>query len=176
MARSPRANPALALGNASAFSVGVGMREHYSIPGLTSPQEPNDDDQRFGPQAGVRLPGVGATVTRKVAAAVPYQDPAIRSRIRCRYQCCSGDIEGPAKDPRKHYLHSRAAEAGELLIVPLCGEQASSRNASVAGIELADIINDGHIPPKAYPIKTRTMRSLVDLLEDRHQTTGVATS
>lgn len=158
---------ALALGGATAFSVGIGMREHYNIPSLTHPQEPDDEDHRFGPQAGVRLPNVGATITRRLAGAL-YQDPAVRTRIRCRYPCCNGHIDGPAQDPRKHYLHSRAAEVSELLDRPLVWRANLEQERLERGIELAEIINDGHIPSGSYPIKTRTMKSLVDLLDQRH--------
>jgi hypothetical protein len=140
------------------------MRERYDFTALSKPQEPNDEDHLFGPQAGVRLPNTSATVPRGLAGAL-YADTTIRSRLRCRYACCAGKLEGPAVDPRRHYLHSRAAETTELLDSPIAWRAQTEWRRVDRAIDLVDMINDGHIPAGSHPLKTRTLVALREILD-----------
>ena len=75
---------AVALGHAYRYSVGVGMKEKVDhVTAMSRQARPADDDDnagRFGPQAGVYLPGPAATVRRPVAHAM-LADRDIRTRM-----------------------------------------------------------------------------------------------
>jgi hypothetical protein len=153
---------AIALGLTDGFSVGVGLREKYDYSSLRQPRSGGANS--FGPQPGVYLPSAGSTVTKRMAAAL-YKDPSIRSRLRCPYQCCKGDIEGPARDPRTHYLHSRTGQLTEMLDKPMAWRARMEQSRLQGALDTAAIINDGHVPEASHPIKTRTLRSLIEYLQ-----------
>ncbi len=155
----------IALVTARGFSVGVGLREKYDYASLRKPQKSKaEDDHTYGPQAGVYLPTAGTTVSRRMAAAL-YEDPNIRSRLRCRYPCCDGRIDGPAQDPRKHYLYSRLAQVSELIDRPFAWRVQMEKRRIEESIAMVEIINDGHVPEKCHPIKDRTLKSLASILD-----------
>jgi hypothetical protein len=153
---------AIAAGLTSAFSVGVGLREKYDYSSLRQPRSGGDNS--YGPQPGVYLPAAGSTVTKKMAVGL-YKDPDIRSRLRCPYSCCKGNIEGPATDPRAHYLHSRASQLTEVLDKPIAWRGRMEQQRLQESLDTAVMINDGHVPKDCHPIKTRTLRSLIEYLE-----------
>jgi hypothetical protein len=164
---------ALAMGLAGGFTTGIGLREQYNYTSLRKPHETDDDDDHaFGPQAGVRLPNTDLTVPRRFAEAL-YQDIGIRARLRCGYACCHGRIDGPAHDPRKHYLRSRTEELTAMLDRPVSWRPRMEQQRLERATDTIEMINAGHVPPKCHPIKVRTLRSLASLL-DRTETTGTA--
>lgn len=153
---------AIAAGVSAGFSVGVGLREKYDYSSLR--QTRSGGDQSFGPQPGVFLPTASSTVTKRMAAGL-YKDPGIRSRLRCPYQCCKGNIEGPTADPRAHYLHSRASQLAEMLDKPIAWRARMEQQRLHGALDTAAMVNDGHVPEDCHPIKTRTLRSLIEYLE-----------
>ncbi len=155
------------------FTVGVGLREKYDYSSLRKPQRAKGKDEHtYGPQAGVYLPTAGTTVSRRMAEAL-YQDPNIRSRLRCRYPCCEGRIDGPAQDPRKHYLYSRTAQISELIDRPLAWRGQMEKRRIEEAVHIVEIINDGHVPEKCHPIKDRTLKSLVAILDQESEQTSL---
>lgn len=159
--------PTLALGLIDTFTVGVGMKEHYDFSKIKTPQERGDDDEHlFGPRAGVYLPAASTTVDKGVAT-VFYQDVNLRSRLRCAHQCCPNSIDGPVRDARKHYLHSRLGQLDELADKPEPWRATSEHRRLTAALETLRILNE-HVPPKGHPIKTRTLEALVQLLDEDH--------
>ena len=166
----------IALVAARGFSVGIGLRERYDYASLRRPQMSKaEDDHAYGPQAGVYLPTAGTTVSRRMAAAL-YEDPNIRSRLRCRYPCCEGRIDGPAQDPRKHYLYSRLAQISELIDRPYAWRVQMEKRRIEESISTVEIINDGHVPEKCHPIKARTLKSLASILDQEAEQRGQRTA
>ena len=155
---------AVALGHATSYSVGVGLREqtnHASaISRQTQPPRPDRPAHR-GAGAGIYLPGLAATVPRTLGGAL-LDDTAIRTRIGCRIGSCAQSISGPARDPRQHYLHARAAEMSDLLHRPAPWRPAHERDRLQRAIDLRQLINAHHLPADANPLKTRTLQSLID--------------
>jgi hypothetical protein len=153
---------ALANGVSEGFSVGLGLREKYDYSSLRQPR--SSSDSSYGPQPGVYLPSAGSTVTRRMAADL-FKDSGIRSRLRCPYLCCRGNIEGPAADPRTHYLVSRTRQLTELLDKPIAWRARMEQQRLQGAVDTATMINDGHVPADSHPIKTRTLKSLIEFLE-----------
>jgi hypothetical protein len=155
---------ALALGRATGFSTGIGLREQYNYTNLRVAQEPSEDEHAFGPQAGVYLPVADTTVPRRFAHGI-YLDTAIRSRVRCPYACCRGRIDGPVQNPRAHFLRSRTEQLAAMLDRPLNWRPRMEQQRLESAIDTIEMINDGHVPRECHPIKVRTMRSLVQVIE-----------
>jgi hypothetical protein len=153
---------AQASGVSEGFSVGIGLREKYDYSSLRQPRLGGDSS--YGPQPGVFLPTAGSTVARRMAADL-YKDPDIRSRLRCPYRCCKGNIEGPAADPRAHYLLSRTSQLTEMLDKPIAWRARMEQQRLQGAVDTATMVNDGHVPKDSHPIKTRTLRSLIEFLE-----------
>ena len=167
---------AVSMGVVSGFTTGIGLREQYDYTNLRKPHEPaEDDDHAFGPQAGVRLPNADATVPRRFAEAL-YQDIGIRARLRYTYACCQGCIDGPAHDPRGHYLRSRTEELTSMLDRPLAWRQRMEQQRLERATDTIEMINANHVPDKCHPIKTRTLRSLSSLLDRDEPTAAASTS
>lgn len=159
---------ALALGHVAGFSVGIGMRERVDHSATLSrqsrPHDDNDDSPHFGPQAGVYLPALAATVGRAAARAL-LDDRQIRTRIGCRLGNCANNIAGPAADPRDHYLHARAHEVASLLHRPPQWRGSMEADRLQRALDLRQLVNDHHLPADAHPLKTRTIRSLLEGIE-----------
>jgi len=157
---------ALALNHVTGFSLGIGMREHVNHASTINRQvraldETDDDNNHFGAHAGVYLPGPAATVNRTTGAAM-LADTTIRTRIGCRIGKCANGINGPAADPRDHYLHAKAYEVAELIGTPAPWRANTEHGRLGRALMLRELINAGHIPPGAYTLKTRTVRGLLE--------------
>ena len=156
---------AFALGHIAGYSVGIGMRERVDYSGTLSrqsrPRDEDDDSQHFGPQAGVYLPGLAATVGRAIARQL-LDDQQVRTRISCRLGNCASNIAGPAADPRGHYLHSRAHEVAGLLNRPLQWRGSMEADRLQRSLDLRELVNNHHLPADAHPLRTRTLRSLLE--------------
>lgn len=156
---------ALALGHVEAFSVGIGMGErvdHASAIGRPVRPAPDDGDAvHFGAQARVYLPDPAVLVDRR-HAQVLLANREIRGRISCRLGNCGDDIAGPAADPREHYLHSRSEQVAQLLGRPSAWRLTMELDRLQRALDLREIINRAHLPDGAHPLKTRTLRSLLE--------------
>lgn len=160
---------ALALDHVSGFSVGVGMREHVNHASTINRQtrpldEAAGDDNHFGAHAGIYLPGPAVTVNRRTGSAM-LADTDIRTRVGCRIGKCANDINGPAADPRDHYLHAKAHEVAQLVDTPARWRANAEHARLDRALMLRELINGGHIPPGAYMLKTRTVRGLLEDIE-----------
>lgn len=157
---------AVALGHASAYSVGVGMLEHVNHKTQVNrrskpPKERlNDERPRLGGGAGVYLPALAYTATPKLAEKL-MQHSDLRLRIGCRVAKCGNDVRGPLLDPREHYLHSRDTEMGRMLDQPTGWRATSELERLHRALILRDRINKDYVAPGDPPIKTRTLNSLI---------------
>lgn len=161
---------AVALGHVNGYSVGIGLREtvNYSetISRQKNPPPPKEDGEggRFGAVAGIYLPGPALTVGRKIGAAL-LANTDIRTRISCRLGTCGASVEGPARDPRGHYLHSRTTEMAALLARPAAWRATTEMDRLRRALELRELINERYLGTDVRPFKTRTLRSLINDIE-----------
>lgn len=95
---------AVALGHASAYSVGVGVLEHVNHVATVAVQrrpprlDANGKKQGGGAGDGIYLPGIAQTVSKKIALAL-LGHTDIRLRLGCRLEGCATSIDGPTADP-----------------------------------------------------------------------------
>ena len=157
---------AVALGHATHYSVGVGMLEKVNYAGQMSRQKapPRGDDKGGGPSAGIYLPGLALTVPAKVGRAY-LENTDLRTRVGCRLGSCGSSVQGPASDPRGHYLHARAHEASQLDARPAPWRATLEMDRLRRALELRQLINSAYRPDGNRPIETRTLRSLIDDIE-----------
>ena len=161
---------AVARGHAAHYSVGVGLSEQVdykaALSRQTAPPKPADESKpRFGAIAGIYLPGPMLLVGRKAGAAL-LADTDIRTKIGCRLGGCGTSINGPANDPRDHYLHARAHEVSATLAQPLAWRANLEQERLRRAVELRSLINEHYLPDGQHPLKTRTLKSLLDARTD----------
>jgi hypothetical protein len=161
---------AVALGYADAHSVGIGYLEKVDHSAAISRQArpPAAAAARRGPTAGVYLQAIAATVPRKLATAL-LENREIRSRLACRTGGCRSGILEPVESARMHYVHSRAAEMANLLARPKPWRATLETERLAQRLELRERVNKHCLPSWASKIETRTLRSLLDIFEDRQQ-------
>lgn len=162
---------AVALGHVAHYSVGVGLRERVdhaaAISRQTAPAIRSENDEegtRFGAVAGIYLPGLAATLGRRAGARL-LGNTDIRTRIGCRIGRCGQSVNGPAADPREHYLHARAAEMAAMLGKPAPWRATGEVDRLRRAAELRDLINSRYLNEDVRPLNTRTLRSLIDDIE-----------
>lgn len=156
---------ALALGVASRFSVGIGLMERFNHKSAMANQRRPAEGGTMGPQAGVYVPEASVTISRKLAREL-YSDARIRSLIACRLPCCSRQIEGPVKDPRRHYLTTRAHDVNRISQQPGPWRPNLQRDRLQTALERREVLNK-HLPSGAPRVKTRTILALLDELDAR---------
>lgn len=155
---------AMTLGSSDHYSVGIGSLEHVNHPSILSRQQkPRESGKGFAPYSGVYLNGIALTAPRKIAKTL-LEDSRIRSRIGCKYGMCHSDITMPVRDPRPHYLHSRSHEADLMLGRPDAWKTSGERDRLQRALELRKRINQKFLPSGTRELKTRTLASVVDLL------------
>ncbi len=159
---------AVALGSATSFSTGIGMREQYNYKRVMRVQRnaASSGGAARGAVAGVYLPNAAVTVPRDLAKML-YEDAGIRSRLFCDHEECSGSIGTPARDPRAHYLHCRTKVVQETLARPVAWRPMFERERLERSRELRTIINSHHLPEEKKELKTRTLEGLIALIDDR---------
>jgi hypothetical protein len=160
----------VARGHAAHYSVGVGLLEQVDYKAAmnrqAAPPKPQDETKpRFGAIAGIYLPGAMALVGRTAGAAL-LANTEIRTRLGCRLGGCAASINGPAHDPREHYLHARAQEITATLAQPPAWRAALEQERVRSAVELRNLINTQHLPEGMHPLKTRTLRALLDTESD----------
>lgn len=166
---------ALALGHAGHYSVGIGMRERVNHAAAISRQKqpPADgsEDGGGGPIAGIYLPGPALTVSRKIGAAY-LADTDIRTRVGCRLGACGSSVNGPANDPRGHYLHARAAEVDRLLAAPAPWRAGIEVDRLTRARDLRLMVTRKH-RSDGPDLPVRTINSLLeDIATEREQKTA----
>jgi hypothetical protein len=161
---------AVAMGHADAHSLGIGYLEQFNHTAAINRQArpPAADAEHRGPTAGVYLPAIAATVPRKLAAAL-LENREIRTRLACRTGICRSGILEPVESPRVHYVHSRAAEMASLLARPKPWRAKLETDRLIERLQLRERVNKHCLPSGASTIETRTLRSLLDIFEDRQQ-------
>jgi hypothetical protein len=157
---------AVALGHATHYSVGVGLREQVNHSATITRQkapsrEPLEGGGHFGAVAGIYLPGPAVTVGRKAGKAL-LDNTDIRTRIGCRIGACGRSVSGPAADPREHYLHARAGEMAVMLQRPAPWRPSMEKDRLSRALELRELINGRYLSADVKPLGTRTLRSLID--------------
>lgn len=159
---------AVALGHTDNYSVGVGLLEHVSHTAMISRQRlpPKLDEngkKKGGPQfEGVYLPGIAATVSRKVAETL-LGHTDLRLRLSCRLDECRASIDGPTRASRRHYLHARAHEMDDLLKKPEPWRATTEEDRLGRALALRDLVNEKYRAGDSPALKTRTLRSILDL-------------
>ncbi|MFQ1002273.1 hypothetical protein [Modestobacter sp. SSW1-42] len=172
---------ALALGHAGHYSVGIGMRERVDHAAAISrqkqpPKPPPADgspEGGGGPIAGIYLPGAALTVSRKIGAGY-LSNTDIRTRVGgCRLGACGSSVNGPANDPRGHYLHARAAEVDKLLTAPAPWRAGIEVDRLTRARELRLMINRKYRAEDGPELPVRTINSLLeDIATEREQKTA----
>lgn len=157
---------AVALGHATHYSVGVGLREQVNHSATITrqkapPREAQGGGGHFGAVAGIYLPGPAVTVGRKAGKTL-LDNTDIRTRIGCRIDGCGRSVSGPAADPREHYLHARAAEIAAMLERPAPWRASMEKDRLSRALELRELINGRYLTSDVKPLGTRTLRSLID--------------
>lgn len=168
---------ALALGHAGNYSVGIGMRERVDHAAAISrqkqpPRVGGPEDGGGGPIAGIYLPGPALTVSRKVGATY-LANTDIRTRVGCRLGRCGSSVNGPANDPRAHYLHARAAEVDRLLAAPAPWRASIEVDRLTRARDLRLMINRKYQADDGPSLPVRTLNSLLeDIATEREQKTA----
>lgn len=108
------------------------------------------------------LPGIAETVSRK-AADLLLGHTDIRLRLGCRVEECGTSVDGPTKDSRRHYLHARAHEMADLMRKPAAWRPTTETERLGRALALRELINDNYRPADTPALKTRTLRSILDL-------------
>lgn len=164
---------AVAMGHADAYSVGVGMLERVNHRSLINrqkqpPKPRTDDNPGGGPTAGIYLPGIAATVTRRAGKKL-LENTDIRTSLGCRIGSCSSSVRGPADDPRGHYLHARAREMSKMLERPEAWRPTLEIERLRQANQLRRRINKYYLGDDVTELKTRTLMSLVNGIEEQRQ-------
>jgi|CXWL01.1.fsa_nt_gi hypothetical protein len=166
---------ALALGIVSGYSAGVGYREHVNhVAAMGQQRKPAlPGAKRFGSSAGVFLPAAGVTVPKWVAKSL-FAELSIRTKLGCSVGACASEIDHPVKDPRTHYLHSRANLVEELNKYPAAWRTTHEQDRLKRAKELRTSINQNYLPNirksekrKLGDLGIRTLESLATIVE-RH--------
>lgn len=163
---------AFALGHADGYSMGIGQLEHVNHASDINRQKQKpklDEDgnkvKNKGTWQGVYLPGLAATVSMKRARdLLGHSD--VRTRLGCRLDHCANSLMGPVSDYRSHYLHSRSADASRLLGTPTAWRGKIETDRLQRALELRDLVNAKYRADAEPLLKTRTLRSLLDGIEE----------
>ena len=163
---------AFALGHVDAYSMGIGQMEHVDHAGDISrqKQEPKVDEagnkiKSGGVWQGVYIPGLAATLSMKRARALLGHSD-VRTKLLCRIDHCANSLMGPVTDYRSHYLHSRAAEAARLVATPTAWRGKIETDRLQRALELRNLVNARYRADAEPILKTRTLQSLVDGIEE----------
>lgn len=159
-----------ALGHVDGFSVGLGQMEHVNhasdISRQNRPPKVDQDGKRSGGVwQGVYLPGLAATLSMKRAKAL-LEHSDIRTRLGCRIDACGQSLLGPVDDYRSHYMHARAADVAALIATPEPWRAKRETDRLLRAIELRELVNAGYRSAEDSELQTRTLRSLVDGIEE----------
>ena len=159
---------AVAFGHTDHYSVGVGpartCQPHLcNQHAATTTQVRRERQEKTGGGGdGVYLPGIAQTVSRSAAEALLGHSD-IRLRLGCRLEGCATSVAGPTTDPRRHYLHIRAQEMDDLLQRPVPWRPTMETERLSKALALRELINDRYHDGLKTDLKTRTLRSLVDM-------------
>ena len=82
--------------------------------------------------------------------------------MSCRLGNCGNNIAGLVADPRDHYLHARAHEVALVLDRPPQWRGNMEADRLQRALDLRELVNNHHLPADAHPLKTRTLRSLLE--------------
>lgn len=161
---------AFALGHADGFSVGIGQMERIDhaadVSRQNRPPKLDADGKKIGGiWQGVYLPGIAATLSIKRAKELLAHSD-IRTRLGCRIDSCGASLFGPIDDYRTHYLHSRASDVAKLIETPEAWRSKLETDRLRRAIEMRDIVNAGYRADTDPELKTRTLHSLVDGIQD----------
>ena len=161
---------AFAFGHVDGYSVGLGEMEHIDhAADLRRQNEPPKLDEagnkKGGRWEGVYLPGPAVTLSKKRASdLLGHSD--VRTRLGCRIGACANSLLGPVADFKGHYLHARAREMAVLLDSPPAWRAKAETDRLVRAIELRELINTRYRRDGDPVIQTRTLRSLIDGIEE----------
>ena len=159
---------ALTLGLANGFTVGLGYREKFNHnAALRSQRQQREVGDGGGPITGVYVSAAAISLPPKVAVAL-YADPGIRTQLRCPLGRCADRLDGPAHDPRSHYLHRRAADVADVLAQPERWRPNLVHGRLVSAMDLREKINK-HMPAGHTELKTTALRHLVAEVDARLQ-------
>lgn len=162
---------ALAMGHADAYSVGLGMLEKVNHSQTVARYRKAPDlnkDQGGGAAGGIYLSPLGATVSAKAARQL-LSHTDIRTRVGCRIGSCRNSVTGPLDDRRAHYLHSRSSEVAEMLRRPAPWRGAMEIDRLNEAIGLRERVNEHYLSDDVHKLGTRTLRSLIDEIENEQQ-------
>ncbi|MBP6136723.1 hypothetical protein [Candidatus Neomicrothrix sp.] len=164
-----------ALGETDGYSVGVGMLESFDAAARLNRQSKEYDtpsEASSGAQPGVYLEPLGQTMPKKAALKFLGPDAPTRVSFRCTHACCRDTINGPLLDPKKHYLHTRSAEAH-------LADERRQYGTHVAGER--DRLRKVHTKRRAIalgnphkPAPTRTLISLIAMADETLQAADTA--
>ena len=104
----------LAFGAVGGIEQGVTFGERYDVRPLLKPRSTRGG---FMPAPRVYVPEIGIFMSRR-DAEVFLANRAVRNRFACQRPCCPRGVEDMLRDPRRHFLVSRATEVYELSSVP----------------------------------------------------------
>ncbi len=160
---------AYALGRVDAYSIGIGENEHVDHAGrvrrqVSPPPARFDENGRRlggGGWEGIYLPGLAATVSRKVGETL-LGHTDIRTRIGCRIGACADSIAGPLQDHKTHYMHARAAEMAELVAKPAPWRVPIELDRIQRAFDLRRLVNEQYRGNGQPELKTRTLSSLIE--------------
>lgn len=165
---------AFALGHVDGYSMGIGQMEHVShAADIARQKRPHvldqDGKRKGGIWQGVYLPGLAATVSMKRARQL-LENSDVRTRLGCRIDGCANSLLGPVIDHKSHYLHSRASDVTRLLQTPPHWRPKLETDRLRRALELRELVNDSYRAPESPPMPTRTLKSLLDGIEEERAT------
>jgi hypothetical protein len=176
--QGPIARAAFALGLIEGFSSGITVHESYDYAATIQQQKARSKLKQAGKSGGagfrVLLPYADVLLPLQVAREV-YRDPGIRARVPCDKENCADSIVGPTVDPRRHFLHRRAADFAEVASQPLQWRAKLEEDRLTQAIALQRRLNQHHlhkyqVNDRVARIQTGTFESLRDLLRGGYAT------
>ncbi len=159
---------AFAFGHADSYSMGIGVLEHVDHVGtMTQQRQPPKLDENGNKKStpgfrGVYLPGIAQTLSHKTATAL-LAHTDIRLRLGCRLEGCGSSVDGPTKDYQRHYLHARAQEVADLDRQPKPWRATVETERLRRALDLRELVNSKYRAEDIPALKTRTLRSILDL-------------
>jgi hypothetical protein len=97
---------------------GITLGQGFDANRLLSPPTRDDSGSVFGPQPRVYLERLGVTLTRAEAQAL-LGARGMKRRFACQDRPCCRSWEDMIRDPRRHFLFTRAQEVASLSRIPI---------------------------------------------------------
>jgi len=97
---------------------GITLGQGYQVNRLLSPPRKEDSAEVFAPQPRVYIERLGITLTKQEARSF-LSAQGMKRRFACQDRTCCRHWEDMIRDPRRHFVFTRAAEVASFSCVPV---------------------------------------------------------